>query len=304
VARIIKMKILEYPKRPLQDVLNELKSDASFNRNVTEWKTIPPVEASTVNFPKDVFPKYQSVLHQMGIKKLYCHQGEAYKHVRKGENIVVVTPTASGKTLCYNLPVIQTILEDFETRALYLFPTKALSQDQVVELQEIVNLLEEDIKTYTFDGDTPETARRAIRSSGHIVVTNPDMLHQGLFENLKFVVIDEIHHYRGVFGSHFANVIRRLKRICKFYNSNPQFICSSATIANPKELAEKIVEDDIHLIDKNGAPRGEKHFIFYNPPVINPQLGIRKSVVCQKSIASRNNCDLFERFNEKASKIR
>jgi len=292
------MQILDYPKRPLQEVIKELKSDINFKRNVTEWKTIPPIEASTVSFPKDVSAKYQSVLQQMGIQKLFSHQGEAYVNVRKGKNVVVVTPTASGKTLCYNLPVIQTILENSETRALYLFPTKALSQDQVVELQEVVNLLGEDIKTYTFDGDTPETARRAIRSSGHIVVTNPDMLHQGilphhtrwikLFENLQFVVIDEIHHYRGVFGSHFANVIRRLKRICKFYNSNPLFICSSATIANPKELAEKIVEEEIFLIDQNGAPRGEKHFIFYNPPVINPQLGIRKSVVKEAARLSRN----------------
>ena len=283
------MQLKEYPKRPLSEILEELRNDRSFLRNVTEWKVLPPQSAQTVEFAEDVSPKLRRALAQMGIEQLYSHQAEAYRRVRQGENIAVVTPTASGKTLCYNLPVVQTILEKPDTRALYLFPTKALSQDQVVELQEIVDLLGEDIRTFTFDGDTPETARRAIRASGHIVVTNPDMLHQGilphhtrwvkLFENLQFVVIDEIHNYRGVFGSHLANVIRRLKRICKFYGSNPQFICSSATIANPKELSEKIVEEPVHLIDRNGAPRGEKHFIFYNPPVINRQLGIRKSVV-------------------------
>jgi DEAD/DEAH box helicase domain-containing protein len=210
----------------------------------------------------------------------------------------VVTPTASGKTLCYNLPVIQTILENRAARALYLFPTKALSQDQVVELHEIVTLLDEDIKTFTFDGDTPVSARKAIRTAGHIVVTNPDMLHQGilphhtrwikLFENLRYVVIDEIHNYRGVFGSHLANVIRRLKRVCAFYDSHPRFICCSATIANPRELAEQLIEQPVHLIDRSGAPRAEKHFILYNPPVVNAQLGIRRSVIKESTrIAGR-----------------
>ncbi len=205
------------------------------------------------------------------------------------KNVVIVTPTASGKTLCYNLPVVNTILEKPETKALYIFPTKALSQDQVAELHQLVTDLDADIKTYTFDGDTPRSARAAIRTAGHIVVTNPDMLHTGilphhtrwikLFENLRFVVIDEIHHYRGVFGSHLANVIRRLKRICRFYGSNPQFVCCSATIANPLELTCKIIEEEVVLVDHNGAPTGEKHFILYNPPVINKELGIRKSYI-------------------------
>jgi DEAD/DEAH box helicase domain-containing protein len=291
------MPLIEYPKRMVQEILEELRNDPAFRRNVTEWRVLPARPAQFANFPEDVDPRLQQTLQQMGISKLYSHQEESYRLIRSGKNIVVVTPTASGKTLCYNLPVVQTVLEEPETRALYLFPTKALSQDQVVELQEMVNLLGEDIKTYTFDGDTPETARRAIRASGHIVVTNPDMLHQGvlphhtrwikLFENLRFVVIDEIHHYRGVFGSHLANVIRRLKRICRFYGSNPVFICCSATIANPKELAEKILEEPVELVDRNGAPQGEKHFIFYNPPVINRQLGIRKSAVKEAARIAR-----------------
>jgi DEAD/DEAH box helicase domain-containing protein len=198
--------------------------------------------------------------------------------------------------------VLNAIIENPQARALYLFPTKALSQDQVAELYEVVTrlspLIPFDLKTYTFDGDTPQSARQAIRSSGHIVVTNPDMLHQGilphhtkwikLFENLRYVVIDELHNYRGVFGSHLANVIRRLRRIAAFYGKQPQFICCSATIANPKELAEQITESEVELVDNNGAPRGEKHFILYNPPVVNRELGIRKSSVKEaRNIASR-----------------
>jgi DEAD/DEAH box helicase domain-containing protein len=264
---------------------------------VAEWKTFASSAGTYKDYPGDIDFRLKSVLIKMGFDRLYTHQAEAYGKVRSGENIVVVTPTASGKTLCYNLPVIQTVLEQPDTRALYLFPTKALSQDQVVELQGMVELLEEDIKTFTFDGDTPVNARRAIRTAGHIVVTNPDMLHQGilphhtrwikLFENLKYVVIDEIHHYRGVFGSHLANLIRRLRRICRFYKSDPLFICCSATIANPAELAENIIQGPVHLIDQNGAPRAEKHFILYNPPVVNRQLGIRRSVIKEATRIAR-----------------
>jgi DEAD/DEAH box helicase domain-containing protein len=189
------------------------------------------------------------------------------------------------------LPVLNRILRDDSSRALYLFPTKALAQDQVAELHEIVDSLGADIKTHTYDGDTPPTVRQAIRNAGHIVVTNPDMLHSAilphhtkwvkLFENIQFIVIDELHSYRGVFGSHVANVIRRLKRICRFYGSNPQFICASATIDNPGEHAERLVGEPVTLVNRNGAPAGEKHFVFYNPPVVNKQLGIRRSSVLE-----------------------
>ena len=291
------MNLTEFPSKKLKTVLSELRSDNQFTANVTEWKILDAKPAQFSGFPDDIDGKLISTLRQVGIDQLYTHQEQAYRSIRAGKNVVVVTPTASGKTLCYNLPVLQTILEETESRALYMFPTKALSQDQVVELQKIVTDLGCDIKTYTFDGDTPADARRAIRTSGHIVVTNPDMLHQGilphhtrwikLFENLKFVVNDEIHHYRGVFGSNLSNVIRRLKRICKFYHSNPTFICCSATILNPKELAEKIIEEPFQLIDTNGAPQGEKHFIFYNPPVVNQELGIRRSVVKEAARIAR-----------------
>jgi DEAD/DEAH box helicase domain-containing protein len=274
-------------------IIDRLKTDAEFRRNLTTWQTIPPRPARFGGFPEHLHPRLVEGLQKRGINDLYVHQTEAIEAALNGENVCVVTPTASGKTLCYNIPVLHRLLENDQARALYLFPTKALSQDQVTELKETIDELEVKIGTYTFDGDTPASARKAVRSAGHIVVTNPDMLHAGilphhtiwirLFENLEFVVIDEIHHYRGVFGSHLANVLRRLKRICQFYGSNPQFICCSATIANPKEVAEKIVEKPMHLVDNNGAPAGEKHFLFFNPPVVNAELGIRKSSVKEAS---------------------
>jgi DEAD/DEAH box helicase domain-containing protein len=273
----------------LEQVIEFLQSSSEFRGQVTHWEKIPAREASFGQFPERLDPRLLDGLKSRGIQKLYTHQSEAVDLILDGKNVTIVTPTASGKTLCYNLPVLDAVMENPENRALYLFPTKALSQDQVAELHDLVDLLKIDIKTYTFDGDTPVSARKAIRMVGHIVVTNPDMFHQGilphhtkwvkLFENLKYVVIDEVHAYRGVFGSHLANLIRRLKRICAFYNASPQFIGCSATIANPKELFEKLIGEEAVLIDNNGAPRGEKHFIFYNPPVVNQELGIRKSSV-------------------------
>ncbi|MBN2878778.1 MAG: DEAD/DEAH box helicase [Clostridia bacterium] len=275
----------------LDQLLQKLRGDLSFMGNVTNWKEIPVKEAQYENFGSYLDPRLISACEKRGIHRLYTHQRSAMDALNEGKNIVVVTPTASGKTLCYNLPVLNEILKDNSSRALYLFPTKALSADQVSELYEFINLAEIDIKTYTYDGDTPVAARKAVRSAGHVVVTNPDMLHSGimphhtkwvkLFENLKFIVIDEIHTYRGVFGSHVANVIRRLKRILEFYGVKVQFICCSATIANPVELASNIIGEDVELIDNNGSPSGEKHFIFYNPPVINKQLGIRKSAILE-----------------------
>ncbi|MFO7173930.1 MAG: DEAD/DEAH box helicase, partial [Bacillota bacterium] len=227
-------------------------------------------------------------LARRGIRRLYTHQAEAIAHALAGRSVVVVTPTASGKTLTYNLPVLSTILKEPAARALYLFPTKALAQDQVAELQELGRHLDVEIKSYVYDGDTPDSLRPTIRQAGQVVITNPDMLHTGilphhtrwvrLFENLRYVVIDELHAYRGVFGSHLANVIRRLRRICRFYGSDPVFLCASATIANPKELAERLTGKEVHLVDQNGAPRGEKHFIFYNPPVVTRD-GLREPVL-------------------------
>jgi DEAD/DEAH box helicase domain-containing protein len=224
-----------------------------------------------------------------GISQLYSHQAATAELVHNGKNVVVVTPTASGKTLCYNLPVLNEVLENPDTRALYLFPTKALAQDQLAELHDLGTKLDDRFGVFTYDGDTPSDARKAIRERGHIVLTNPDMLHAGilphhtkwmrLFENLRYIVIDELHTYRGVFGSHLANVLRRLQRIARFYGSNPQFICCTATIENPGELASQLIEQQIEIVEENGAPSGEKLFVFYNPPMIDRNLGIRRSYV-------------------------
>lgn len=277
----------------IDQVLDMMRRDAAFMQNVKAWQTFSAQNAEFADFPPQLDQRLIQALQKQGIRRPYRHQAEALALIEQHQHTTIVTPTASGKTLCYNLPVLNSILHNRESRALYLFPTKALSQDQMNELHELVKLLENqidfDIKSYTFDGDTPADARQAIRSAGHIVVTNPDMLHTGilphhttwvkLFENLHYIVIDEIHQYRGVLGSHLANVLRRLKRICLFYGSRPQFICCSATIANPLELAQHLTGEKHCLVNRNGAPRGEKHFILYNPPVVNRELGIRRSSV-------------------------
>lgn len=281
----------------LPQLLEKLKNSPGFMENVTAWRTVPSRAASYAPWPENIDPRLPEALARHGIQKLYTHQAACFEAAMRGEDYVVVTPTASGKTLCYNLPVLSAILQNPDARALYLFPTKALSADQVSELYELIEQLKVDIKTYTYDGDTPAAARKAVRQAGHVVVTNPDMLHSGilpqhtkwvkLFENLQYIVIDEIHSYRGVFGSNLANVIRRLLRLCEFYGSHPRFILCSATIQNPKELAETLIGRPVTLIDNNGAPAGEKHYIFYNPPVVNRQLGIRKGVLPEtRKIAS------------------
>lgn len=269
----------------LIEYIEKLKNNPAFMKNVTSWQVVPERKARYGEFPSELDPRVKQTLHERGIDRPYIHQSRAIAAALSGQDFVVVTPTASGKTLCYNVPVLDSILKDESARALYLFPTKALSSDQVAELYSMIERIGADVKAYTYDGDTPASARSAIRQAGHVVVTNPDMLHQGilphhakwvkLFENLRYVVIDEIHAYRGVFGSNLANVLRRLRRICAFYGSNPTFICCSATIQNPKELAETMTGREMLLIDENGAPAGERHVVFYNPPVINAQLGIR-----------------------------
>ncbi|MDD4797176.1 MAG: DEAD/DEAH box helicase [Eubacteriales bacterium] len=271
--------------------LERLRGNPETARNITYWHTQPAKEAVYAPFPAWLDARVAAALHKRDISQLYAHQAEALQRVHDAQDVVVVTPTASGKTLCYNLPVLDAICRDDTTRALYLFPTKALAADQVSELYEMITQAGVDVKTYTYDGDTSPAARQAVRQAGHIVVTNPDMLHSGimphhtkwvkLFENLKFIVIDEVHTYRGVFGSHMANVLRRLLRLCEFYGSHPRIICCSATIANPLELAQNVCGRSMTLVDNNGAPTGEKHFIFYNPPVVNEMLGIRKSAVLE-----------------------
>jgi DEAD/DEAH box helicase domain-containing protein len=271
------------------EVIAELKSRDPASDVITAIHQIPAREAQWAPMPDWIRPELAEAYRATGLVQLYSHQAEAADRVRKGRNVVVVTPTASGKTLCYNLPVLNAVLENPDTRALYLFPTKALAQDQLSELEDLGRRTGDRWGVFTYDGDTPADARRAIRQQGHIVITNPDMLHTGilphhtrwtrLFENLSFVVIDELHAYRGVFGSHLANVLRRLLRIARFYGKSPQFICSSATIANPGELAGRLLEAEVEVVDVNGAPSAQKNMVFYNPPVVNRFLGIRRSYI-------------------------
>ena len=256
----------------------------------------PAREARYAPFPEALDSRLRAALEARGIRQLYSHQHEAWSHVTAGHDTVVVTPTASGKTLCYNLPVIDAALKR-GAKSLYLFPTKALSQDQVSEILELNAAGQLGIRAYTFDGDTPGDARRAVRTHGDIVVSNPDMLHQAIlphhtkwaqfFEALRFVVIDELHTYRGVFGSHVANLIRRLRRVCRFYGSSPVFIACSATIANPAELAGRLLGGAVRPVTESGAPQGPRHVLVWNPPVLNADLGIRASARSQSTRIAR-----------------
>ncbi|HEX6988269.1 MAG TPA: DEAD/DEAH box helicase, partial [Bacillota bacterium] len=260
----------------LEQLIEQLRADRTFMARVTAWREEPARPARHADWPAQVGPELRAALRAAGIDRPYTHQAEAIASAMSGRHVVVVTPTASGKTLCFNVPILQAVLDDPNARALCLYPTKALAQDQNTGLNGLIDRLGRDIKTYTYDGDTPPNARRAIRAAGHVVITNPDMLHTGilphhtrwvkLFENLRYVVIDELHAYRGVFGSHLANVLRRLKRVCRHYGSSPVFILCSATIANPEELAERMVGEPVHCIDRTGAPAAARHFVVYSPP--------------------------------------
>jgi DEAD/DEAH box helicase domain-containing protein len=273
---------------PLASLLDFWKHDRDTAPNLVTWRTLPARPSQTYPFPADLPATVRQTLVATGIHSLYSHQLEAWTQSQAGENIILATSTASGKTLAYNLPVLAGLLNNSEARALYLFPTKALSQDQLSNLQTLNLALDTlNLAPSIYDGDTPQSARLAIRRNARIVLSNPDMLHTGIlphhtnwadfFTNLKFVVIDEMHTYRGVFGSHVANVLRRLKRVAKFYGAKPQFILASATIGNPKELAENLIEEPVHLIDNDGSARGPRHFIIYNSPLTDESLGLRKS---------------------------
>ena len=263
---------------------------------ITAGHQRPARPAQWAPLPDDLSPRLRAALASRGLTQLYSHQAEAWNAVRGGQHVVVATPTASGKSLCYNLPVLDGVLSQ-QKKALYLFPTKALAQDQVAELLELNRAADLGLRAATFDGDTPGDARRSIRQHADLVVSNPDMLHQGilphhtgwarLFENLGYVVIDEVHSYRGVFGSHLANLIRRLKRICAFYGSNPRFVLCSATICNPREHAEALLAETVHAITASGAPEGPKHYLLWNPPIVNRDLGIRASARSQSNRIAR-----------------
>ena len=303
---------LGFPEPVRQRILANRTGLAGAIARFEEWMANPdsPVRAirhqparagEFVDIPDALAPALRESLTARGIGRLYSHQAEAFAHASGGRNVVIVTPTASGKTLCYNLPVLNRLIAEPGARAMYLFPTKALSEDQLQEFQSAVDAMGSELRAFTYDGDTPQDARRAIRERANVVLTNPDMLHAGIlphhtkwakaFENLRYVIIDELHYYRGVFGSHLANVLRRLKRVCEFYGSSPQFICCSATIANPKELAESLTGLNFELVDRNGAPSGEKYVVFYNPPVVNRALGIRRSYLNESRRIARELLD-------------
>jgi DEAD/DEAH box helicase domain-containing protein len=276
------------PETP-SDAIAALLADSSLASIIAAHRTVEPRAPRYAPWPEGLDHRLVAALRARGVEGLYTHQAQATSAARAGRNVVVVTPTASGKTLCYNLPVLDAIAHDDAARALYLFPTKALAADQLVELRALADAAELGLKTHTYDGDTPPNVRAVVRSAGQVVITNPDMLHSAilphhtkwfkLFENLRFVVIDELHSYRGLFGSHVANVLRRLQRICRHYGSDPVFICASATIANPADLAERVIGAPADLVDDNGAPSGRRHILVINPPVANEELGIRGSAL-------------------------
>ncbi len=275
----------------IQPILTSLRRNHDFMKQVVAWERFPEQPAHFAPFPETISSRLLRALNRRGIPQLYTHQVEAILQVAGGSDVVISTATASGKSLCYTLPVLSHMLSDPTARALYLFPTKALAHDQLAETSALINAGDLQVPVNSYDGDTPQNKRRQVRQSSGILFSNPDMLHTGIlpyhpgwrdfFSNLRFVVLDEIHTYRGIFGSHVANVLRRLRRLCRFYGSSPRFICCSATIANPKEHAERLVEHPFVLVDEsqNGSPTGEKQFILYNPPIVNEELGLRASTV-------------------------
>jgi DEAD/DEAH box helicase domain-containing protein len=276
---------------PVADALAQLRGSATVAGRIVHEEILPAQTAEYAAWPSALDPRLLAALAARGIDRPYIHQAEAIDHALAGRDVVVVTPTASGKTLAFAAPVLDAWLHDPEVRSLWLFPTKALAQDQLAGLQDIAVHLPPGLRAATYDGDTAPGLRRAVRNDGNIVVTNPDMLHSGilphhtswvrLFQHLRYLVIDELHAYRGLFGSHLANVLRRLVRLCRFYGSNPTLIGCSATIANPRELAEKLLERPVQLVDRNGAPRAARRLWFWNPPIVDGAMGVRRSATLE-----------------------
>jgi DEAD/DEAH box helicase domain-containing protein len=283
----------------INNLINKLH-ESDFSQNITKWVTLASIDSEMAPFPDNLSKVLQDSLIDSGITQLYSHQNEAYRLISQGKNVIISTGTASGKTYCYNLPVLNAIIENSETTALYLFPTKALTSDQLKKIHELNSKLRFDngkdslmspIVPAIYDGDTSVNERNQIRNRANIILTNPDMLHMGImphhtiwehiFRKLKYVIIDEVHIYRGVFGSHLANIIRRLKRITNFYGANPQFIMTSATISNAKDFAGKLIEDSVSLIEKDGSAYGKRNTILYNPPIINQDLGLRNGIISE-----------------------
>jgi DEAD/DEAH box helicase domain-containing protein len=284
---------------PLTDALQELRLNPRFAERITEWRRLPTRPGRYAPAPSGLEPQLMDALRQRGLEQLYVHQTHAIAATLRGEDVAVVTAAASGKTLCYNVPVLNAMLRDRGARALYLFPTKALAQDQLAAWQQLSAGLLPPTMASTYDGDTPPSERPRIRQTANVLITNPDMLHigilphhtrwQALFAGLKYIVVDEMHTYRGIFGSHVANLLRRLQRVCTFYGSHPTFICCSATIANPQQMARQLIGRPVTLVDDDASPRGERHFILYNPPVVDLAQGVRRSLILEATTVA----DLF-----------
>lgn len=278
-------------ERRLDELINFWKNEPDIMDAITHWETIAPSYGQFVDFPNGIDQRLLDTLRTQEIHQLYQHQSDAYEYIQEGKDVVIVTGTASGKTLCYTLPIAQTILKDSNATALCIFPTKALAQDQKNGLDKLFSFDSHNIYAQVYDGDTSTSCRKKIRQDAKIILTNPDMLQIGIlpyhtkwetfFQNLKYIVIDECHIYRGVFGSHIANVIRRLKRIARYYGADPQFVLTSATIGNPSQHASSLIERSVKLINRDFAPHGKRHFLLYNPPIIDERFGLRASALLE-----------------------
>ncbi len=277
----------------LKRLLARWRAEVSIGGNITAWETLPEQAGSRLPLPAGLHPALQEALRAQGIESLYTHQARAWELARRGENLVLATPTASGKTLAYNLPVLDTLLRSPQATALYLFPTKALAQDQRAALERLLRDSPAPPPAHLYDGDTPARLRPQIRRQARLLLTNPDMLHYGIlpahtrwaafFRGLHYIVLDEIHAYRGVFGSHLANLLRRLMRLARFYGSRPRFLLTSATIGNPQEHAQALTGETVQLLAEDGAPRGPKHFLLYTPPVVDESLGLRRGLLAESA---------------------
>lgn len=273
-------------------IFTELKQNPSFSPGFSYWEKTAKFDGQFL-FPRDLQPTLVAALSSQGIERLYNHQVCALSSIREKKNVVIVTGTASGKSLCYQIPILNEHIEKEESTALMLFPTKALTYDQLYAIKQLYDFVYPGVNEVqyaaVYDGDTPAATRTSIRKNSHVLLTNPDMLNVALlphhtnwatfFQNLKFIVIDELHQYSGIFGSHFCNIIRRLKRILEFYDAHPQFILTSATIGNPQELAERIIEEPVTVIEMDSSPKGVRNIVLYNPPLTNPELGIREGLL-------------------------
>ncbi|MDD3535729.1 MAG: DEAD/DEAH box helicase [Candidatus Cloacimonetes bacterium] len=289
----------------VESFISHLFADARFGENIISTHIAEARDAQYAPFPEALNPRLIQLCQCQGIEELYSHQAEAIRHILAGENVVISTGVASGKSLAFQLPILQAAMEPRASRALLLYPTKALAQDQLHKMQELIAAIPAPPKANTpasiYDGDTPSAQRSRIRKNAQIIFSNADMLHLGIlpnhslwsgfFSRLRYIVIDEVHYYRGVFGSHLANVLRRLLRICRIYGSKPIFICSSATIANARDFVRELLDQEVILIEADGSPAGKRVNMIYNPPLVQKELGLRRSSMAESAQLAKRMLD-------------